>query len=57
MLAILKPLLMAMCKSRAFKELIVEMLERVAAQTDNDVDDLFCTHARNLLLPDTRIDH
>ena len=44
-------------KSRAFKELIVAMLERVVAQTDNDLDDLAVKHVREMLLPDTRVDH
>ena len=56
MLLILKPILMTAWKSRAFKELIVAMLEKIVAQTDNDVDDLFCKHARQLLLPDTRVE-
>ena len=44
-------------KSRAFKELIVAMLERVVAQTDNDLNDLAVKHVREMLLPDTRVDH
>ncbi len=41
MLLILKPILMTAWKSRAFKELILAMLEKIVAQTDNDIDDLF----------------
>ena len=40
MLLILKPILMTMWKSRAFKELIVAMLEKIVTRTDNDLDDL-----------------
>ena len=40
MLLVLKPILMTMWKSRAFKELIVAMLEKIVARTDNDLDDL-----------------
>jgi hypothetical protein len=57
MLLILKPVLMTAWKSRAFKELIVAMLEKVVARTDNDLDDLAIKHVREMLLPDTRIDH
>ena len=56
MLLILKPILMSAWKSRAFKELIVAMLERIVAQTDNDLDDLAVKHVREMLLPDTRVD-
>ena len=56
MLLILKPILMTAWKSRAFKELIVAMLEKIVEQTDNDIDDLFCKHARQLLLPDTWVE-
>jgi|TARA_Y100000361_G_scaffold28219_1_gene23161 hypothetical protein len=57
MLLVLKPLVMTMWRSRSFRELIVAMLEKIVARTDNDIDDLFCKHARELLLPDTRVDH
>tara|TARA_R100000278_G_C5361851_1_gene125673 strand:- start:121 stop:294 length:174 start_codon:yes stop_codon:yes gene_type:complete len=56
MLLILKPILMSAAKSRAFKELIVAMLERIVAETDNDLDDLAISHLKDLLLPDTRIE-
>ena len=57
MLLILKPVLMTAWKSRAFKELIVAMLQKIVARTDNDLDDLAIKHVREMLLPDTRIDH
>jgi hypothetical protein len=57
MLLILKPVLMTAWKSRAFRELIVAMLEKIVARTDNDLDDLAVKHVREMLLPDTRIDH
>ena len=57
MLLILKPVLMTAWKSRAFKELIVAMLEKIVVRTDNDLDDLAIKHVREMLLPDTRIDH
>ena len=41
MLLILKPVMMTMWKSRAFKELIVAMCEKnVGPRTDNDLDEL-----------------
>ena len=56
MLLILKPILMTAWKSRAFKELIIAMLERIVTRTDNDLDDLALSHLRVLLLPDTRVE-
>jgi hypothetical protein len=56
MLLVLKPILMTAWKSRAFKELIIAMLERIVTRTDNDLDDLALSHLKVLLLPDTRIE-
>ena len=56
MLLVLKPLVMSMWRSRAFKELIVAMLEKIVTRTDNDLDDLAVKHVREMLLPDTRIE-
>tara|TARA_Y100000004_G_scaffold4208_1_gene5083 strand:+ start:2498 stop:2728 length:231 start_codon:yes stop_codon:yes gene_type:complete len=56
MLLVLKPLVMSAWKSRAFKELIVAMLERIVSRTDNDLDDLAVKHLKDLLLPDTRVE-
>ncbi len=57
MLLILKPFVMAMWRSKAFKELIIAMLERVVQRTDNDLDDLAVRHLKELLFPETRVDH
>ena len=57
MLLILKPFVMAMWRSKAFKELIIAMLERVVQRTDNDLDDLAVSHLKTLLFPETRADH
>jgi|TARA_B100000073_G_scaffold343617_1_gene348804 hypothetical protein len=57
MLLILKPFVMAMWRSKAFKELIIAMLERVVQRTDNDLDDLAVKHLKTLLFPETRVDH
>ena len=56
MLLILKPFVMAMWRSKAFKELIVAMLEKVVTRTDNDLDDLALKHLKDLLFPENRID-
>ena len=56
MLLILKPLVLSMAQSKAFKELIVAMLERVVQQTDNDLDDLAVKHLRDLLFPTSRVE-
>ena len=46
MLLVLKPILMTAWKSRAFKELIVAMLEKIVTRTDNDLDDLAVKHLK-----------
>lgn len=56
MLLIIKPLVMTMWRSKAFKELIVAMLERVVERTDNDLDDLAVKHLKDMLFPENRID-
>ena len=56
MLLVLKPIIMTAWKSKAFRELIVAMLEKVVSRTDNDLDDLAVKHLKVLLLPETRID-
>ena len=56
MLLILKPSLMTAWRSRAFKELILAMLEKIVVRTDNDLDDLAVKHVREMLLPETRIE-
>ena len=56
MLLVLKPFVMAMWRSRGFKELIIAMLEKIVTRTDNDLDDLAVSHLKDLLLPDTRVE-
>ena len=56
MLLVIKPLVMTMWRSRASKELIVAMLEKIVTRTDNDLDDLAVKHLKELLLPDTRVE-
>tara|TARA_B100001758_G_C18326752_1_gene566415 strand:+ start:690 stop:830 length:141 start_codon:yes stop_codon:yes gene_type:complete len=45
-----------MWRSRAFKEMIVSMTEKIVSRTDNDLDDLAVKHLREMLLPDTRVE-
>ena len=56
MLLVLIPLVMTMWRSRAFKELIVAMLEKIVTRTDNELDDLAVKHLKDLMLPDTRVE-
>tara|TARA_R100001224_G_scaffold5329_1_gene3019 strand:+ start:1162 stop:1335 length:174 start_codon:yes stop_codon:yes gene_type:complete len=56
MLLILKPLVLSLSRSKAFKQLIVAMLEKIVVRTDNDLDDLAVKHVREMLLPETRIE-
>ena len=56
MLLVLKPIVMTMWRSKAFKELIVAMLEKIVTRTDNDLDDLAVKHLKDMLLPETRVD-
>ena len=56
MLVVLKPFIMMMWRSKAFKELIVAMLERVVQRTDNQLDDLAVKHLKDLLFPEKRIE-
>ena len=56
MLTVLKPFVMMMWRSKAFKELIVAMLERVVQRTDNELDDLALDHLKLLLFPERRIE-
>ena len=56
LLAILKPVLLTAWRSKAFKELIVAMLEKIVKRTDNDLDDLAIDHLKMLLLPETRVE-
>ena len=45
-----KPVLMWLRESAEVKKLVVELLERYAASTDNDIDDLVVATVRSALL-------
>ena len=46
-----KPVLMWLRDSAEVKRLVVELLERYAASTDNDIDDLVVATVRKALIP------
>lgn len=46
-----KPVLMWLRDSAEVKKLVVELLERYAASTDNDIDDLVVATVAKALLP------
>lgn len=47
---LIKPVLMWLRDSYEVKKLVVELLERYAASTDNDLDDLAVSAVRSALL-------
>ena len=51
---IVKPLLLAAMNSCHTKRLVVELLERYAGTTDNDIDDLLVNAVRTALLRDCK---
>ena len=51
MLNILKPLLITYLTSRQARSLLVEVLEKLAASTDNKLDDIAVDAVRRALLP------
>ena len=51
MLTLIRPLLFSFLQSDRVKSLIVEMLEKLAETTDNDIDDKAVEFIRNGLFP------
>ena len=51
MITIIRPILFQFLQSDRVKALIVEMLERLAKTTDNDIDDKVVEFVRNGLFP------
>jgi len=51
MITIIRPILFQFLQSDRVKTLIVEMLERLAKTTDNDIDDKAVEFVRNGLFP------
>jgi hypothetical protein len=54
MIKLIRPLLFTFIKSEQVKRLIVDMLERLAAETDNDIDDQAVQFIRNGLFPTSK---
>ena len=51
MITLIRPLLFSFLQSNRVKSLIVEMLEKLAESTDNDIDDKAVEFVRNGLFP------
>jgi hypothetical protein len=51
MITLIRPILFQFLQSDRVKALIVEMLERLAKTTDNDIDDKAVEFVRNGLFP------
>ena len=51
MLLIIRPILIRFITSKQVKSLIVELLEKLAGMTENELDDLAVTAVKNTLLP------
>jgi hypothetical protein len=51
MLALIRPILFSFLTSRKVKQLIVDMLEALAKNTENSLDDLAVQTVKNALLP------
>ena len=52
MILILKPILFAFIKSKAMKQLVVDLLESLAKSTDNTLDDQAVALVKQNLLPE-----
>ena len=52
MIALLSPILMRFVTSRQVKKLIVDLLEALAAKSENKLDDLAVKAVREALLPE-----
>ena len=55
-ISIIRPILFQFLQSERVKALIVEMLEKLAESTDNDVDDKAVEFIRNGLFPSKMLD-
>ena len=54
MITLIRPIIFSFIKSEQVKRLIVDMLERLAAETDNDVDDQAVQFIRNGPFPNSK---
>ena len=51
MISLIQPILLSFVTSKPVKELIVKLLEALAANTENSLDDAAVAVVRNALLP------
>ena len=51
MITLIRPILFSFLKSDRVKNLIIELLEKLAESTDNDIDDKAVEFVRNGLFP------
>ena len=51
MLSIIKPILISYLTSQSARALVIEVLEKLAASTDNKLDDIAVDAVRRALLP------
>ena len=51
MLALLKPLLLTFLKSKAIRQLALDLVSACVEKTDNDVDDKLCDMLEQALFP------
>ena len=49
MITLIKPILLSFVNSMAVKKLIIDLLAKLAEQTDNDLDDSFVRHLSTIL--------
>jgi len=52
MLSLIKPILLTFLKSEKVKTLIVELLEKLAKESDNDIDDKAVAFIKRGLFPE-----
>ena len=51
MLALLKPILLTFLKSKAIRQLALDLVRACVEKTDNNVDDKFCDMLEQALFP------
>ena len=52
MIELIKPIVVGWLTSRAARKLLVEVLEKLAAKSDNELDDVAVAAVRRALLPE-----
>ena len=52
MFRVFAPLFLSLAKTKQFKTLVLTMLDTLAKNTDNDIDDTAVRHLRQLMFPE-----